>query len=131
MAAYKIIIPTSDGTTTGDYQAGGTDTDFVVDRGVSRKPKFRVLKQQFGDGYEQRILDGINAKTEDFSVSFANRSPSEVYTIADYLDAQVPANFNFYIDDETVKVYCEEYSLVHESTVGHSLTATFKRVYEA
>lgn len=131
MAEYKIVIPTTNGTTTGGYSAGGTNTNFVVDRGVSRKPKFRVLKQKFGDGYEQRLLDGINAKTEEYSVSFQNREPAEVYGIADFLDATVPANFDFYIDEEVVKVYCDEYELSHESTVGHSLTATFKRVYEA
>lgn len=131
MAEYKIVIPTSDGTTTGGYAALGTNTNFVVDRGVTRTPKYRLLKQSFGDGYEQRLLDGINAKTEEYSVSFNNRSPEEVYTIADFLDATVPANFSFYINDETVKVMCESYVLSHGSTVGHSLNATFKRVYEA
>jgi phage-related protein len=131
MAEYKIVIPTTNGTTTGGFSAGGTNTNFVVDRGVSRTPKFRVLKQKFGDGYEQRLLDGINAKTEEYSVSFQNREPTEVYSIADFLDATVPANFDFYIDNEIVKVYCDEYQLTHDSTIGHSLTATFKRVYEA
>lgn len=131
MAEYKIVIPTTDGTTTGGYSSGGTNTNFVVDRGVSRKPTFRILKAQFGDGYEQRVLDGINAKQEEYSVSFANRSPEEVYTIADFLDATIPGNFNFYINNETVKVTTESYDLSHDNTVGHSLSVTFRRVYEA
>ena len=131
MAEYKIVIPTTDGTTTGGYSSTGTNTNFVVDRGVSRKPTFRILKAQFGDGYEQRVLDGINAKQEEYGVSFANRSPEEVYTIADFLDATIPGNFNFYINNEIVKVTAEGYELSHENTVGHSLTVTLRRVYEA
>ena len=131
MANYKIVIPTSDGTVTGGYQAGGTDTDFVFDRGVSRKPKFKLLKQSFGDGYEQRIVDGINSKKEDYSVAFNNRTPAEINGIADYLDAIVPENFTVYIDEDVTEAYCEEYEIKHNHTGSYSLTATFKRVYEA
>ena len=130
MANYKIVIPTSDGTVSGGYQAGGTDTDFVVDRGVKRMPKFKLLKQSFGDGYEQRLLDGINSKREEYSVSFKNRSPEEIYGISDYLDAIVPENFDFYINNEVTQVYCEGYEVSHENTEAYTLTATLKRVYE-
>jgi phage-related protein len=131
MAEYKLVIPTADGTTTGGYTSGGTNTNFIVDRGVSRKPTFRILKASFGDGYEQRVLDGINAKNEEYTVSFANREPEEVYTIADFLDATIPGNFNFYINDEIVKVTTDSYDLSHESTVGHSISMSLRRVYEA
>jgi phage-related protein len=130
MANYKIVIPTTDGTVTGGYSAGGTLTDFVVDRGVKRSPKFKLLKQSFGDGYEQRLRDGINSKREDYSVSFKNRTPEEIYAIADFLDAIVPENFDFFIDNETTSVYCEEYDITHDQTNSYSLTTTFKRVYE-
>lgn len=131
MKEYKLVIPTLNADGTGGYAAGGTNNNFVVDRGVSRKPTFRILRQQFGDGYEQRLLDGINTKNEQYSVSFNNRSPEEVYTIADFLDATIPGNFDFYIDEEVVKVTANTYDLVHSSTVGHSLTVQLKRVYEA
>lgn len=131
MAEYKIVIPTTDGTTSGGYSPAGTNTNFIVDRGVSRRPTFRILRAQFGDGYEQRVLDGINAKTEEYTVAFKNRPPEEIYTIADFLDAIIPGNFDFYIDNEIVKVTADTYDIVHESTIGNSLNITLKRVYEA
>lgn len=132
MKEYKLVIETLNADGTGGYSAGSSNSsNFVVDRGVSRKPKFRILRQQFGDGYEQRLLDGINTKSEEYSVSFNNRSPEEVYTIADFLDATIPGNFDFYIDEEVVKVTTDTYDLVHSSTVGHSLSVVLKRVYEA
>jgi phage-related protein len=130
MAEYKIVIPTTDGTTTGGYSAAGTNTNFVVDRGVSRKPQFRILRQQFGDGYEQRLRDGINTKEEMYDVSFNNRQPEEIYTIADFFDAVIPESFDFYIDNDIVRVFTDTYSIVHGSTIGHSLTVALKRVYE-
>lgn len=131
MANYKLVIPTADGTRTGGYSASGTNTDFTVDRGVTRTPKFRVLAQTFGDGYEQRILDGINAKTEEYTASFANRDPDEIYAIADFLDNTIPTSFNFYINTETVKVTAEDYSITHNSNIAATLNLKLKRVYEA
>jgi phage-related protein len=128
MAEYKIVIPV-DGS--GNYDSGGTDTDFIVDRGVSRSPKFRILSAKFGDGYEQRLRDGINSKEEDISLSFNNRTPTEIYAIADYLDATIPTSFTFYVDDDSFKVTCEDYQITHTETNAYSLSTKFKRVYEA
>ena len=128
MAEYKIVIPV-DGS--GDYSSGGTNTDFIFDRGISRKPKFRILSAKFGDGYEQRLRDGINAKEEEVSVSFNNRTPTEIYAIADYLDATIPTSFTLYVDEDSFKVTCTEYQITHTETNAYSLSTTFKRVYEA
>jgi len=131
MANYKLVIPTSDGTTTGGYSSSGTNTDFVIDRGAGRQSNQRVLSAKFGDGYEQRVLDGINTKEETFSISFNNRSDEEVDAIADYFDAIAPASFNFYIGDDTVKAVCENYSITYGHTESYSLSAQLRRVYEA
>lgn len=130
MANYKLVIPTSDGTTTGGYSAAGTNTDFVIDRGAGRQSQQRILSAKFGDGYEQRVLDGINTKEETFSVTFNNRSDEEVDAIADYFDAIAPASFNFYIGDDTVKTVCENYSITYSHAQSYSLSAQLRRVYE-
>ena len=131
MANYKLIIKTSTGTSSGAYNSTGTDTDFVIDRGASRTSKQRILSAKFGDGYEQRVLDGINTKEETFSVSFKNRSSAEINIISDFLDDIVPASFDFYIDNDTIKVICQDYSTSYDQTTSYSLSAKFKRVYEA
>lgn len=131
MAEYKIVIPTTDGTREGGYDNLGTDTNFMVDRGVSRANTFRVLKAEFGDGYSQRVGDGINLKNETYSVAFSNRPRDEVDTIIQFLDAKAGAiSFTFYIDNDTVSVTCDSYNVVYSREDAHSLTAQFTRVYE-
>ena len=39
----------------------------TVDRGFQRQAQHRVLTANFGDGYEQRVRDGINTKNETFN----------------------------------------------------------------
>lgn len=131
MSDYKIVIKTTGGTTTGGYNSNGTNTNFVIDRGASRSTSRRVLSAKFGDGYEQRVLDGINNIEETYNISFNNRLKAEINTIADFLDAQPPASFSFYIGEDTVKVVCDTYSISYGHDDVYSLSAQLRRVYEA
>lgn len=131
MAEYKIVIPTTDGTRGGGYDSLGTATNFMVDRGVSRGNTFRVLKAEFGDGYSQRVGDGINLKNETYSVAFSNRQNTEIATLVEFLDAMAGAlSFTFYINNDSVKVTCDSYNIVYAREDVHTLTAEFTRVYE-
>lgn len=131
MANYKIVIPT---TTASDlssgYSSAGSNTDAVIDRGAGRTTARRILSAKFGDGYEQRVLDGINNIEETYSISFKNRAQAEINTIADFLDDQPPAPFQFYIGDDTVYVICDSYSISYGHDSVYSLSAQFRRVYQ-
>jgi phage-related protein len=131
MANYKIVIKTN---TAGDLSSGyssvGNDTDAVIDRGAGRNTSRRILSAKFGDGYEQRVLDGINNIEETYSISFKNRAQAEINTIADFLDDQPPAPFQFYIGDDTVYVICDSYSISYGHDSVYSLSAQFRRVYQ-
>jgi len=48
----------------------------------------RVLKSPFGDGYAQRVGDGINTNLPTWSLSFTNRSSAEYQAILAFLRAQ-------------------------------------------
>lgn len=48
----------------------------------------RVLLSSFGDGYEQRIGDGINTIARKWSVAFNARRTSEADDIDDFLTAR-------------------------------------------
>lgn len=50
---------------------------------VTASPKVKVIK--FGDGYEQRVRDGINSLLLDLDLSFDNRSSSEATAIIHFL----------------------------------------------
>ncbi|QQB32833.1 phage tail protein [Achromobacter deleyi] len=47
--------------------------------------RFRVLRAQFGDGYEQVAQDGLNSRTESWPLSFFG-SEAEIRPIKDFLD---------------------------------------------
>ena len=56
------------------------------DKSFSKKVKPTVLKIQFGDGYEQRVAEGINSLKETFSVGFTNRPKAEIDDIVAFFD---------------------------------------------
>lgn len=111
----------------------------MIDRGLSRQAQQRVLVARFGDGYEQRVRDGVNTKTENFNISFNNRSADEVNLIAAYLDSKAALSFTLVITDtfssgslttSSIKVVCDGYQIQYGHTDYHSLTTTLRRVYE-
>jgi phage-related protein len=49
--------------------------------------KNRVLRSQFGDGYEQSTVDGINATLGQWDLSYENLNETEYDTLIAALDA--------------------------------------------
>ena len=111
----------------------------IPDKTLTRNNKPRVIKIQFGDGYEQRVQEGINNITQSFSVSFNNRPKAEIDDIMAFLDNKAGTTaFDFTYPDtnasgneRTVKVVCEDYTQTYSFDDFYSCTATFRRVYEA
>ena len=54
-------------------------------RSPQAEVKFKVLRAQFGDGYEQVAKDGLNPRTESWPLSFFG-SEVEIRPIKDFLD---------------------------------------------
>ncbi len=115
-----------------------TSTVRVPDKGMTRSadPVRHVI--QFGDGYQQRMAEGINPLKETYSVAFSNRSRAEIDDITAFFENKKAVTaFNFTIPDtnsggneRTIKVVCSKWSTSYTNGVGSSLTATFDRVYE-
>ena len=62
-------------------------TDKVVpDKTLTKQSNPRVRIQKFGDGYEQRLVDGINNINESYSLSFTNRDKTEADDILAFFD---------------------------------------------
>jgi len=127
MSAFEFVIPAN----TINNNASKT---IVADRGLQRQVKQRVLTAKFGEGYEQRVLDGINTKEDSFNLSFNNRSAEEINLIAAFLDLKSGLNFELkvtnYTGDEVIKVVAEDYNISYTYDTVHSLQTTFRRVYE-
>jgi phage-related protein len=130
MASFQFVIPAN------SFSSGNpsSSTTIVADRGLSRTIKHRTLTAKFGDGYEQRVIDGVNSKGDTFAISINNRLATEVNLIAKFLDVKAGNNFDFivtdYDGDTTLKVVCDDYNIIYTREDYHSLTANFRRVYE-
>ena len=114
-------------------------TTFVPDKGFSRKNTPVVFRAEFGDGYEQRIANGINNLKPEFSLNFATRTKAEIDDIVDWfeLKAGVTAFTYTYSDsneggnEKAVKVVCDDWTQTWDYDDYYSLSCTFRRVYEA
>ena len=52
--------------------------DIVPDKSMARSTTPKVLLASFGDGYEQRLANGINSLAENYSLSFKTRTKEEI-----------------------------------------------------
>ena len=110
------------------------------DKGLSRSSNPSVLVARFGDGYEQRVADGINSLKENYSISFNNRTKAFIDDVVSFLDAQNGAtSFTFTLPDSNnttragekdIKVVCDSYNTAYAYDNFYNLTATLRRVYE-
>ena len=138
MATFSFTISASDvNSIKGISNASAFEA--VADRGMGRTSKHNVLTAKFGDGYEQRVLDGINTKQDMFNISFANRTAEDINLIAGFFDDKAGKNFNFVITDtfssgnlttSTLKVVCDGYNISYGRENFHSLSCQLRRVYE-
>jgi phage-related protein len=108
------------------------------DKGMNKTSAPKVLSASFGDGYEQRLVDGINNLAQSYQVSFNNRTNDEIDDIVQYLDSlNAVTSFTFTVPDSNnggetaIKVVCDSYSQAYQHDQFYSAQATFRRVYEA
>lgn len=121
------------------FDVGGTLGVVNPDRGFTRKNTAKIFRAEFGDGYEQRIANGINNLAQTLDVSFVNRPKDEIDDIVNFFESKNGVSaFTFRIADtndtnneEAIKVYVEEWSQTWKYDDYYDLKATFKRVYEA
>ena len=113
------------------------------DKGMSKTVTPSVRSISFGDGYEQRIVEGINNLKEEYSVTFTNRQRAEIDAIVETFNIRAAVTkFDFTIPatsldatgtaaENTIKVVCTTWSQTYIQDGFFSCTATFKRVYES
>ena len=126
--------------TIGIKQNNGT-LIATPDKSMTKTAAPRVLQITFGDGYEQRIADGINTINETYSLSFKTRTKEDIDDIVFFLDARKNASkFIFTMPDSNnttrtgekdVKVVATNYSVTYDYEDFYSLSLSLKRVYEA
>ncbi len=128
-------------TNGSTVSAGTTITGgpFVPDKGFSRASEPVMFKVQFGDGYEQRLANGINNIKESFSVSFNQRAKAEIDDFQAFLVAMKGQHkFQYTFEDSnaggsetTIKVVADTWDQTWDYGDFYSLNFTVRRVYEA
>ncbi len=109
------------------------------DKGLSRSSTPKVHTITFGDGYHQRIADGINNLEQELSVSFSTRPKAEIDDLVAFFESLGGVSkFKFTLEDsnegsneEAIKCICSTWSQTWAYANFYSLSCTFKRVYEA
>lgn len=119
-----------------------SSTRAVPDKGFNRDDTPVLFTAKFGDGYEQRVANGINALDSSFSVSFNSRPKAEIDDIVAFFTSKGGVTaFNWTIPDTngsengntetTIKVVCSNWSQTWDYDNFYSASGTFKRVYES
>lgn len=111
------------------------------DKQLTKTSNPRVLTAKFGDGYEQRIADGINVLNEEYTLSFKTRPKADIDDIVAFLDTQKNVSkFTLTLPDTNnttrtgerdVKVVAKTYSVNYEYDDFYSLNVELRRVFEA
>lgn len=107
---------------------------YTPDFGAQANYKPRVRIAQFGDGYEQRAAEGINARAQSWNLQFNNRTNTEAGNILTFLEARNAVEaFDWTPPNEStaIKVVCREWTKTIARSNLNSITATFQQVFEA
>lgn len=95
---------------------GGDDPCWRPSWPYGAEQEWRMRVAKFGDGYEQRILDGINALDLSFDLSFDTRPKAILLDMDAYLTSLKGSSFP-YTDPATgltFYVFCDKWSIQWE-----------------
>lgn len=97
---------------------------------LSMKP--RVASSRFGDGYEQRVADGLNSKLRSWRLEFMNRPLALADAIEGFLDARGGVeSFDWQPPrGGPGKWVCREWTSAQTSPQHWSISCTFEEVPE-
>lgn len=97
---------------------------------ITHAPRVRLA--QFGDGYEQRVADGINTDPEIWDVEFT-KSKADIDTFENQLKGYngVTAFTWTPHGHSEIKVVCRGWTRIKRTSGVDTLTARFEQVFEA
>jgi len=117
----------------------GFSSPVQPDRGFTRETTPNVTITQFGDGYEQRKVRGINNFKEMYNCTFTNRPNTETDDLeAFFRSTNGVTKFIITIPDSNqgsgeldIKVVCDKWTKTHTTTGATGLNVQLRRVYES
>lgn len=106
---------------------------WTPDFGLAANYKPRVRTAQFGDGYQQRVADGINTAQDKYDLTFTARTDTEASAILAFLKARAGVEaFDWTPAGEVtaIRAVCREWNRTFDKNNLNTVTASFERVYE-
>lgn len=82
----------------------GSDSAWCPSLTMTRSKERRLVTAQFGDGYQQRTLDGINAINRKWAVKFEKKDSAIIADMETYLES-VKGNAFPFQDPATGTIY--------------------------
>ncbi|WP_213778879.1 phage tail protein [Caballeronia sp. dw_276] len=97
---------------------------------LSGTATLHVRKAQFGDGYEQKVADGINNRRSSFNLQFVNDAAT-ISAILAFLDAHAGATAFLWTPllRQELLFTCETYSEPVKNGTVYTITATFDQTF--
>ena len=129
-------IQTNGSTVSPGTAITGFSAAVMFDKGAAETPKPRVIKTQFGDGYEQRMVDGINNTPRSWSLGFNNRTREDIDKLYTFFTTLAGVNTcrltvpDSVGGDDDVTVVIEEFSRGMGNTLYYTLACKAREVFE-
>ena len=113
--------------------APSTAFSYIPDYAATKSYQTQSRATEFGEGYRQRIVFGLQPQKEEWSLAFDNRTNTERDLIRNYLrGAKAVTAFDWTdpISAQPIKVVCDEWSTQYSNFNNSAIQATFRRVFE-
>lgn len=94
----------------------GSVACWVPDTPIQENPTWRLKRAQFGDGYEQRMLDGINALDRTWDLTWNVRTKDDLLAMDAFLESEGASSFQFRdpASQQLYNVFCNEWQITWE-----------------
>ena len=115
-----------------DIALGLPSAFFKDDPGTTVKPKLKLLKAEFGDGYTQVTRYGLNHKRKTISLTWETLTPtqaSEIVTFFESHGGDTPFYYTPSDESTPIKWTCEEWDDQRKTGGLRKVTATFEQCF--
>lgn len=103
---------------------------WIPEYGADVETKPKVNKASFGDGYEQRVRDGINTKIRTWNLTFM-KSSTDIDSIDAFLSTAAGTSSFEWVPPRgaTGKWVCDNWKRGLPNPAYDTITATFREVF--
>jgi phage-related protein len=112
-----------------------SEFNYAPSRGFVTETTPRVAVATFGDGYSQRVAQGINSLNQVWNLEFRSTSMTTINAIVSYFSTKNGVTPFWWLPPEgtenqdEVLVVCTKWSRTYESNISAGVSATFERIY--